>query len=47
MKYYFEINDTYYYVLRDIVYSLEGEKIVELLPKSEGYFTHGDNLYYA
>lgn len=47
MKYYFEINDTYYYVLRDIVYSLEGEKIVELLPKSEGYFTHEDNLYYV
>lgn len=47
MKYYFEINNSYYYILKDIVYSIEGEKLIELHEKSEGYFTQQDNLYYV
>jgi hypothetical protein len=47
MKYYFEISNKYYYILKDIVYSKEGSKIIDLQPVSEGYFTYEDNLYYV
>jgi hypothetical protein len=47
MKYYFKIDNRYYYALNDIIYSREGAKITDLQPKSEGYFTYDNNLYYV
>jgi len=47
MKYYFEINEKYYYVLKDVVFSIEGSKITNIQLKSEGYFTNEENLYYV
>ncbi|AFL99270.1 hypothetical protein Desde_0825 [Desulfitobacterium dehalogenans ATCC 51507] len=47
LKYYFQIDSKVYYVLRDVLYSREGLEIIALQPKSEGYFTNKDNLYYV
>lgn len=47
MKYYFEINEKYYYVLKDVVFSIEGSKITDIQLKSEGYFTYEEDLYYV
>ncbi len=46
-RHYFEINGTRYYVVEDVVYSEQGQRIAGLYPKSEGYFTYLDNLYYV